>query len=272
MSDYSYISLDSLKAMLRDETASDDISYRRVLESTSEQIDNWCHRAFRPVLAARVYTPKYASRIDVNDLLSVTALATDENDDLVYEVTWASTDYALEPFNAALDLVPYKRISTKINGRYVFPLSPQSTQITGKWGYLERLETLPSSLSSAITATATTLALNSGNDVDILDTLLIDSEQLYVTGLATDTLTVVRGVNGTTAAAHANAATVKRHRYPGPIVEACAIQATRIFLRPKAPFGVMGAPETGYIRLRSELDPDVKVLLEPYRVLRIGSV
>lgn len=52
---------------------------------------------------------------------------------------------------------------------------------------------------------------------------------------------------------------------PAVVREACLIQAERIFKRKDAPFGIMGAPDVGYVRLKAELDPDVKRLLDGVR-------
>jgi len=52
---------------------------------------------------------------------------------------------------------------------------------------------------------------------------------------------------------------------PKPIVEACIIQAVRIFKRKDAPFGVMGSAEMGNIMVIAKLDPDVKLFLDPYK-------
>lgn len=47
---------------------------------------------------------------------------------------------------------------------------------------------------------------------------------------------------------------------PPVVREACLLQAQRIFKRKDAPFGIMGAPELGMLRI-SRLDPDVAMLL-----------
>ena len=52
---------------------------------------------------------------------------------------------------------------------------------------------------------------------------------------------------------------------PAVVNQACLIQASRLFKRKDSPFGVMGSPETGYVRLKDELDPDVKKLLNGVR-------
>lgn len=53
---------------------------------------------------------------------------------------------------------------------------------------------------------------------------------------------------------------------PTAVVEACLLQASRVFARRGAPFGIAGSPDSGSeMRLLAKVDPDVAVSLEPYR-------
>lgn len=53
---------------------------------------------------------------------------------------------------------------------------------------------------------------------------------------------------------------------PPAVEEACLLQASRMFSRRLAPFGIAGSPESGSeMRLLAKVDPDVAVALEPYR-------
>lgn len=52
---------------------------------------------------------------------------------------------------------------------------------------------------------------------------------------------------------------------PAPIVEACKIQCGRVWNRRGAPFGVITNPVSGEMRLLRELDPDVQMLISPYK-------
>lgn len=53
---------------------------------------------------------------------------------------------------------------------------------------------------------------------------------------------------------------------PTPVKQACLIQGARLFTRRNAPFGVAGSPQEGSeLRLLDKLDPDVEVVLGPYR-------
>lgn len=52
---------------------------------------------------------------------------------------------------------------------------------------------------------------------------------------------------------------------PEPVKQATLLQASRIFKRKDAPFGIAGSPESGSeMRLLSRVDPDVAVVLGPY--------
>lgn len=54
---------------------------------------------------------------------------------------------------------------------------------------------------------------------------------------------------------------------PNEVQMAAKLQASRLFVRRQSPFGVAGTPELGTIRLSYRLDPDVEVLLRPFRKL-----
>jgi len=51
---------------------------------------------------------------------------------------------------------------------------------------------------------------------------------------------------------------------PAAVKQACRLQVARVFKRADSPLGVAGFGEFGVVRV-TQLDPDVKALLEPYR-------
>ena len=53
---------------------------------------------------------------------------------------------------------------------------------------------------------------------------------------------------------------------PLAVKQACRIQSSRMFKRAESPLGVAGFGEFGVVRV-STLDPDVKALLEPYKIV-----
>jgi len=58
---------------------------------------------------------------------------------------------------------------------------------------------------------------------------------------------------------------------PQAINRACLLLATRYFKRKDAPFGVLGTPELGFMRVTAK-DPEVRALLQPYRRYEMGAV
>ena len=55
---------------------------------------------------------------------------------------------------------------------------------------------------------------------------------------------------------------------PIAVKQATIIQASRIFKRADSPLGVAGFGDMGVMRVSSSLDPDVRQLIDPYRLLR----
>jgi len=52
---------------------------------------------------------------------------------------------------------------------------------------------------------------------------------------------------------------------PTTVKQATLLQASRVFARREAPFGVAGSPDMGSeLRLLEKVDPDVAVMLVPY--------
>lgn len=54
---------------------------------------------------------------------------------------------------------------------------------------------------------------------------------------------------------------------PAPVKAACRMQVARVFKRNESPLGVAGFGEFGVVRVPSQLDPDVRQMLAPYRIL-----
>ena len=116
----------------------------RCLDSASRAVDGVCRRSFWQTDAGTVqyYTPYNFERLRVRDLVSVSALATDEDGDLVYELSWTSSEYLLYPIDAATaDAVarPYTEIRASMatgSAKYAFPVGREkSVKVTGVWGW-----------------------------------------------------------------------------------------------------------------------------------------
>lgn len=142
-----YATAPDLRARLGDAggawTALDDVLHDDALEQASRLVDGFCRRFFGQTASAtaRTFTPVYGDYITVPDLVSVSALETDETGDGTVDTTWATADYHLEPNGAASrsgEAWPYTRIRVStLSGSAAnhFPLTRNSTRVTGVWGW-----------------------------------------------------------------------------------------------------------------------------------------
>ena len=275
-----YADLTTLKSagVLNITGTSYDTRLRDLLETVSRLIDQYCNRHFYVLVATRSFDGDGGTQLSVQDLISVTSLKTDDNKDRTFETTWATTDYLLYPSNAQPTSEwgrAYTRVlvDTEAGKEDVFTAGMRTVQIEGKWGFLEVTEGSGADINegSGYSATDTTLAVTDGSKFAVGQTILIGSEQLYITAISTNDLTVVRGVNGTTPASHARNSDISIYRYSRPVVEACLMQTSRLWKRKDSGFAsTVGLPQTGVFGVFRGLDPDVKQLLSAYRKPPIG--
>lgn len=277
---FAYANRDDFKTWLQGigtGTTTHNAVYDAIIQAVSKQIDRYCQREFHPYTATKYFTADRSAylRLD-DDLLSITTLKTTDTEQSgarTYGNTWSSTtDYDLEPYNAPDEETPYTLIRARGTGTYTFPAGlSKAVEIAGTWGYWSQSSLSVGTLGSAISSTtATSVTMAASPTVKPLQTLLIESEQLFVTEVSGTTVTVKRGVNGTTAATHANGTAVTAYEYAGPIVEACRLMTSRIFKRREAPFGISGSAEMGTLQVVAKFDPDIRGLLNDYRRLGIG--
>lgn len=113
----------------------DDGKLESVVDGVSRAIDAYTGRWFYSASQTRYYTAEDANELEVDDLLSITTLKTDEGSDRIYERTWASDDYDLWPYNASTDGKPYTEIHTTPQGDYAFPSTWRGVEIAGAFGY-----------------------------------------------------------------------------------------------------------------------------------------
>ena len=164
---------------------------------------------------------EYEGAIDLQAwLISVTSItsykATDRSSSEALTEGY-DNDYFLEPYNSN----PKVRIKLNEDTSKGFYSGQQTLAVVGEWGY-QNDSTQITTLSAEITdADATSITVTSATDFSPAQTILIGSEQLYITAISSNTLTVERGVNGTTADVHANASGVSAYDYPEVVVQAC---------------------------------------------------
>lgn len=270
MADYgTYASLTDLKALLKITDTTDDAELLRHLVVASRAIDRHCNRWFYVKTDTRYPVAMGGRRLNLGaDLLAVTTLKMDVDLDATYENTLATTDYALFPYADN----EYPKLQVEIDQRqgnyFYWPRGLKSVQVVGTWGYGDGVRAAPfdptGATATVATASGTTLTVSTVTPFEVGQTILAGSEQMYVTALGTLQLTVVRGVNGTTAAIQA-AAAVSIAAYPAPVVEACMIEAARLWKRKDSAFSyVYGDNSLGVVQAGRGLDKDAAELLQPY--------
>ncbi len=164
----------------------------RLIEAQSRRIETAMRRFFIPKTETRLYRwPRpYRATPTVlwldQDLLSVTTLQTKAQDSS--PTTISSSDFFLEPNNLG---PPYDRIEIDLSSSAAFEAgdTPQrSISVLGSWGYSNLTRsagTVGSGLSSSATATSFVHIPATGEALlDVGDTLLIESEQVFISEVA----------------------------------------------------------------------------------------
>ena len=119
-----YCTLAQVKAALRISDATDDTLIEGSVEAASRLIDGYCMRNFYSVgTATRLFTapdPLYCPIDDIAGTAITIQTSTQANG--TFDVTFATTDYQLEPLNANLDGIPWAFDRIRAVGDYAFPM------------------------------------------------------------------------------------------------------------------------------------------------------
>jgi hypothetical protein len=238
-----------------------------LLLDISEQIENLVNQLIVPITRTLTFDlPEARKRVNIPNLIAVTSVKTDDDQDGTYETTWAADDYLLGP-NDAAPTMPWGRPYTNIKVSHktgttkaTFPAGEDVLEIAGIWGYRQYAELSGSLLTAEVDATTTTWPVDDGTDFAEGMTLMIEDEQALLTDISTNNLTVRRALNGTTGAVHVNDSPVEIMRWPAPIERATLIQAARIAAR---------APFFEPFFVDSEMDTDIRLLLAAYQRIEV---
>ena len=134
-----YCSLADVKAALRITDTLDDVLIENSINAASRMIDQYCNRYFYQGSAGEVRTFKaidaYTCWID--DCVSITTLKTASTNPVLYDTTWAATDFQTLPSNALAN-GGYQPITGLISVKnYFFPTwaDVNLVQVTGTFGW-----------------------------------------------------------------------------------------------------------------------------------------
>jgi hypothetical protein len=225
---------------------SDDARILGTLQTSIVWLERSAGRRFVPRVAAvphRLhvradgrYNSTWLSLTD--DLLALSGL-TDGDDNTV-----PLTDVQLHPLAAP----PYNGLRL-INGRALLHNPDQPIIVSGIWGWhgdwdMAWRSTGDTVLNNPLTNTSTTITVNNAAGADgdgftprfsVGMLLRINGEYLRVVGINANTLTVLRAVQGTTAATHAQNSPISSYRAPADVLGLALLWLTWLYRQPDHP-------------------------------------
>jgi len=134
-----YASLAQVKAALRITDSVDDTLIEMAREAASDLIDGYCGRTFSPSgTVTRVFAPADDYVLQTDDIAGTALTITSSTGaDGVFDVTWKTTDYQLEPLNGVSNgqAVPFTRIRAIQD--YLWPAAggEATVRVTGVFGF-----------------------------------------------------------------------------------------------------------------------------------------
>ena len=225
-------------------SSSNDDGWLRLLVAASDEVRSLTGREFAAKVDTRyidVPTPHstndYGLRLHLPwDVVSITTLSLFTANPLTFGTVLAeNTDFiavhedddTAKPI-VALDALPGSSLLSQ------WPAGTRQVKLAGVLGYSYETEdtglvgTLDSDSDTSLTLTAT-----GQNILYAGETIRMGDEQLYVSAVAGTAVTVERGVNGTTAAAHSNVSVLRR-RYPRKVDQATRLRAMDLYAGQKS--------------------------------------
>ncbi|MCC7447513.1 MAG: hypothetical protein IT324_08865 [Anaerolineae bacterium] len=205
----------------------DDARMLHKLRAATAQIDRYTGRSFIPTIAARRFDWRGAKTLLLRgfDLLELTGLTNGDNTaiNLSAVVTLGGVNGPIIGVELDTGLATFVYQTTRT----------RAITVTGVWGwhddYASAWKASGDTISAdGITSSATTCTVANASGVDswnesprfqVGQLLKVDTEYLHLTGLSGNTLTVVRGPNGSTAANHTATTPIYVYVPPADMVE-----------------------------------------------------
>jgi hypothetical protein len=141
-----YTSLEEVKSRLGIGDTKDDFEIQGAVQAAARWIEGRTGRYFWRAADTRTYIPQDLYRTRIDDLVSVTALATDPSGTAptggTFPVSWPSTAYQLLPYNPGKTGEPWPYTSIRAVGGLTFPyviplilMRMDRVQVTGVFGW-----------------------------------------------------------------------------------------------------------------------------------------
>lgn len=229
--------------------SSDAATIRRLLEQSTREIVAYAGDAgsFGPILATLdfdigsgvllddprpvAWNGTRASRSLFPWIISVTSATrySDTARDSSQSLT-LNTDYYLTPYETLGFKAPYLGIKyrdTSSNNDPFDTTGQKTLAIVGEFGWQD-VKVADTTLSGAVSGTTTkTITTADAANLSAAQTIIVNSERMYIESISSNTLTVERGVAGTTATTHGDGDQIYFYTYPPAVTQAC-LDLTRI--------------------------------------------
>jgi hypothetical protein len=144
-----YASTAQIKAALHVTDAIDDSLISMAGSAASELIDGYCGRSFGTVTEVRYFAADDALVLQVDDIATTSGLIiqTSDFDPPQWEVTWATTDYQLEPLNGKTEGLTWAYTRIRAIGDYMWPglVGEVGVKVTATYGW----PAIPSAVTQA---------------------------------------------------------------------------------------------------------------------------
>lgn len=173
----------------------DDGVIELLLKTASRFIDSKTARHFVPYVETRYYPAPAGRDLQLDDDLLEVLMLTNGDGQVI-----ASDYYKLHPRNAS----PYTAIVLNSDAAYSWGSSDE-VAVYGIWGYHDRYSQawlLGSTAAEAMDASETGYDVTSGAEFAVGNLIRFGNELGYVSNIASNTLTITRGENFSTAATH----------------------------------------------------------------------
>jgi hypothetical protein len=280
-----YATLDALRSRfgLAASDTGDDARLLDKLRQATSQIERYTGRSFSPLVATRKFDYQDRRTLIFRgfDLMALTSITNGDGATVI-------DSSAIIPLGG--DVGPIWGVELDLTLAYFYYLTTKTRciQVTGIWGWHDDYANAWKSSGDAIpggginsSATSFTVSSVSGADAwnltprfQVGQLLKVDSEYMHLVGvnMGTNTLTVVRGAGGSTAAAHAAGAPISVYVPPADIVEIALRWAGWLYKSEDAgDYGSMsGGAGSGGVFVPPVIPQDLREKLDGLRA--VGSV
>tara|TARA_R110000787_G_scaffold135936_6_gene248338 strand:+ start:1923 stop:2852 length:930 start_codon:yes stop_codon:yes gene_type:complete len=161
-----------------------------------------------------------------NSITSITAYSGTSRTSSEVWAAGLSNDYLTVPYNSE----PFLGFKQSTESTKSLNSGQQTLVVQGTFGWEDRSSIELTGTSEALDATETDVDVSSAANCSDGMVIKVQSELMYVQSIAGNTLTVIRGVSGSTKATHTSGQSVTRQMFPDDVVQTC-LEITRVRYR-----------------------------------------